>query len=111
MNQGGRTRRQVLQASISAAAGLVLGAPVRRVLAAPYGDVRFQPDPTSAQTTPGAADTQRLADDLFVVRMPGEANVIAHIGSDGVVLVDGASAAASDALLSVVARLPGAGPV
>ena len=43
--------------------------------------------------------------------VPGAANVVARTGASGVVLVDGASAAASDALLKAVAALPGAGPV
>ena len=57
------------------------------------------------------AGTLRLADDLFVVRLPGEANVVAHTGADGALLVDGASAGASDALMKAVASLPGGGPV
>jgi len=36
---------------------------------------------------------------------------VAQTGSDGVLLVDGASAAGSDALMRAVAGLPGAGPV
>ena len=72
MNQGGHTRRQILKAAIGGAAGLVLGAPVRRLAAAP------------AQTVSQAAGTLRLSDDLFVVRIPGEANVVAHTGADGV---------------------------
>jgi glyoxylase-like metal-dependent hydrolase (beta-lactamase superfamily II) len=55
--------------------------------------------------------TLKLSDDLFVVRMPGEANVIAQTGADDVMLVDGGSAAGSDALMKAVAGLPGAGPV
>jgi glyoxylase-like metal-dependent hydrolase (beta-lactamase superfamily II) len=53
----------------------------------------------------------KLSDDLFVVRVPGEANVIAQTGSDGVVLVDGGSASGSDALMKAVSGLPGSGPV
>ena len=41
--------------------------------------------------------------------MPGEANVVAQTGSDGVLLVDGGSAAGSDALMKAVAALPGGG--
>jgi glyoxylase-like metal-dependent hydrolase (beta-lactamase superfamily II) len=54
---------------------------------------------------------ERLSDDLFVLRRPGEANVVAHTGADGVLLVDGGSAAASTALMKAVAELPGGGPV
>jgi glyoxylase-like metal-dependent hydrolase (beta-lactamase superfamily II) len=53
----------------------------------------------------------RLADDLFVLRIPGQANVVAHTGPDGVLLVDGVSAGASDALMAAVSRLPGGGRV
>jgi len=79
-------RRQLLKAAIGGAAGIVLGAPFLR-----------------AQ---GAAETVKLADDLFIVKIPGEANVVAQTGVDGVLLVDGGSAAGSDALLKAVAALP-----
>jgi cyclase len=85
------TRRQVLKAAIGGAAGLVLGVPR---IALSQGD-----------------NTLKLSDDLFVVRIPGEHNVIAQTGADGVVLVDGGSFAGSDAVLKAVAALPGAGPV
>src|SRR5687767_338949 len=72
------TRRQVLRAAIGGAAGLIVGAP--RVF--------------------GQADsTTQLADDLFVIRIPGEANVVAHTSSAGVLLVDGGSARAADAVM------------
>jgi len=45
------------------------------------------------------------------VRLPGEANVVAQTSADGVVLVDGGSAAASDALIKAVGSLPGGGRV
>jgi len=54
---------------------------------------------------------EKLSDDLFVIRIPGESNVVAHTGAAGVTLVDGASAAATDALLKAVASLPGGAPV
>jgi len=79
-----------------AAAGVILGAPIMRF---------------SAQAQTGAANTQKLADDLFIVTIPGEANVVAQTTASGVVLVDGGSAAGSDALMKGVAALPGAGPV
>jgi glyoxylase-like metal-dependent hydrolase (beta-lactamase superfamily II) len=53
----------------------------------------------------------KLSDDLFILRQPGEANVLAQIDAKGVLLVDGGSAKGSDALLKAVAGLPGAGPV
>ena len=99
MAQDAHTRRQILKAAIGGAAGIVLGAPVQRLTAA------------SVQTAPEAVGTLRLTDDLFVVRIPGEANVVAQTGADGVLLVDGGSAAGSDALMKAVAGLPGGGPV
>ena len=58
-----------------------------------------------------AGSLLRLSDDLFVVRIPGEANVVAHIGADGVLLVDGGSVRGSDALMKAVSSLPGSAPV
>ena len=97
MEQTGPTRRQLLKAAVAGAAGIALGAPVSRMAA--------------AQSASVAADLVRLGDDLFVVRISGQPNVIAHTGSDGVVLVDGGAASASDALMKAVAGLPGGGPV
>ena len=78
-------------------AGVILGAPALRLRAAP-------------QTNSPAAE--KLAEDLYVVRVPGEAAVVAHTSRDGVVLVDGGSAAGSDAVLKAVAGLPnGSGKV
>ena len=53
----------------------------------------------------------KLADDLYVISLPGEANVVAQTSASGVLLVDGGSAKASDALMKAVAALPGGGPV
>jgi glyoxylase-like metal-dependent hydrolase (beta-lactamase superfamily II) len=86
----------VLRAAIGGAAGLALVGPVRLLAAAP----------AQAPT-----EVVRLADDLFVLRLPGQANVLAHTGADGVLLVDGVSADASDALMQAIAGLPGGGPV
>lgn len=93
------TRRQILKAAVSGAAGIVLGAPVRCVAGA------------WPQARPEDAAILRLADDLFVVRRGGEANVVAQTSAEGVLLVDGGSAAASDALMRAVAGLPGGGHV
>jgi cyclase len=90
----GATRRDLFKLAIGAA-GLALASPLRAV----------------AQAQPAQAKTLKLSDDLFVITIPGEANVIAHISRDGVLLVDGCSAAGSDALMKAVAALPGAGPV
>ena len=94
-----QTRRQILKAAIGGAAGIVLGAPVLRLSGA------------QAQAVPESTGTLRLADDLFVVRIPGEANVVAQTDANGVLLVDGGSAGASDALMKAVSALPGGGPV
>jgi cyclase len=96
-DQGGHTRRQVLKAAIGGAAGFVLGAPLRPLAA--------------ARAVSEGAGTQRLTDDLFVLSIPGEANVVAQTGGNGVLLVDGGSAGASDALMKAVSALPGGGPV
>jgi glyoxylase-like metal-dependent hydrolase (beta-lactamase superfamily II) len=88
-----------LLAAMGGAAGIVLGAPIARLAAAQR--------PAAA----GTAATVKLSDDLFVLRIPGEANVVAQTGPDGVLLVDGASSQGADALMTAVAALPGAGPV
>ena len=97
VNQWGHTRRQLLKGAIGSAAGIVLGAraPLAQVVEGP----------------PKGGPYVRLTDDLFVITVPGEANVVVLTGPDGVVLVDGASAKASDALMKAVASLPGSGPV
>jgi glyoxylase-like metal-dependent hydrolase (beta-lactamase superfamily II) len=92
----GLTRRHILKGAVSGAAGLVLGASARSL--------------SAAQAAPAAA-TLRLADDLFVISLPGEANVVAQTSASGVLLVDGGSATASDALMKAIAALPGGGPV
>ncbi len=71
-------------------AGLVLGAPALRL----------------AAQTADATGNVKLADDLFIVRVPGEASVLAQTSRDGVLLVDGGSAAGSDAVLKAVSALP-----
>jgi glyoxylase-like metal-dependent hydrolase (beta-lactamase superfamily II) len=91
------TRRQVIKAAIGGAAGLVLAGPGRLLGA--------------QQPSPAEAGTVRLADDLFVITVPGEANVVAHTTGGGVLLVDGGSAKASAALTKIVASLPGGGPI
>jgi cyclase len=96
---GRHTRRQMLKTAMGGTAGLLIGASARRAGRAQTG------------TASGAPVVQRLADDLFVVTIPGEANVLARTGPAGALLVDGASAAASGALLSAVASLPGGGAV
>jgi len=80
------------------AVGLVFGNPVWRAVAA-------------AQSATSGTDIQRLNDDLFLIRIPGEANVVAYTTAEGVVLVDGVSAAASEKLMQAVASLPGGRPI
>jgi glyoxylase-like metal-dependent hydrolase (beta-lactamase superfamily II) len=95
----GLSRRHILKSAVGGAAGLILGASARPLSAA-------------AQTTPAdGATTLRLADDLFVISLPDEANVVAQTSASGVLLVDGGSAKASDALMKAIAALPGGGPV
>jgi cyclase len=86
-----QTRRQILKAAIAGAAG-ILGVPALRLSAAPQ----------LVSEIP-----VKLADDLYIVRVPGEAAVVVHTSRDGVLLVDGGSAAGSDAVLKAVAALPG----
>jgi glyoxylase-like metal-dependent hydrolase (beta-lactamase superfamily II) len=87
------TRRQLLKTAIAGTAGIVIGAPALRLSAAPQG-------------VPDNPGNVKLADDLYVVRVPGEAAVVAHTSRDGVLLVDGGSAAGSAAVLTAVAALP-----
>jgi glyoxylase-like metal-dependent hydrolase (beta-lactamase superfamily II) len=89
----------MLKVAMGGAAGLVLGAPLRGLAQAP------------AQPLASAAGIQRLTDDLFVITLPGEANVVAQASASGVLLVDGGSAAGAGPLMKAVASLPGAGAV
>ena len=98
------TRRQLIKAALGGAAGLALAGRAARLLAQAAPEVRLKPDTT-------ASGTERLADDLFVIRIPGEANIVAHASSAGVLLVDGGSARATDAVMKSVASLPGGGQV
>ena len=97
------TRRQVLKAAVGGAAGIVLGGRTRAFGA--------QGDAVRRKADTATAETLRLADDLFVLRIPGEANVVAHTSSAGVLLVDGGSARAADAVMKAAAGLPGGGQV
>jgi glyoxylase-like metal-dependent hydrolase (beta-lactamase superfamily II) len=95
-----QTRRQAIKTTLGGAAGIMLGAPLLRAAAAPSQDATGQ-----------GGSSIRLADDLFVIQIPGESNVVAHTGPDGVLLVDGMSARASDALMKIVSGLPAGGQV
>jgi glyoxylase-like metal-dependent hydrolase (beta-lactamase superfamily II) len=86
-----QTRRQLLKAAIGGAAGIVLRGPLRAI----------------AQD----AASQKLSDDLYLLRIPGEANILAQTSADGVLLVDGGSLAGSDAVMKAVSGLPGGGKV
>jgi cyclase len=96
MDQRGHLRRTLLKGAVAGAAGLALGGRIETL--------------SAFQATP-AATTLKLADDLFVIRIPGQANVVAHTSAEGVLLVDGGSAAGADALMKEVAGLPGGGAV
>jgi glyoxylase-like metal-dependent hydrolase (beta-lactamase superfamily II) len=95
------SRRDLLKGVVGGAAGFVLGV-APRVSAA-------QAQAVSGTTVPGNSAVQRLADDLFLVQLPGEANIIVQTSPGGVVLVDGGSARVSDVLLKTIAELPGGG--
>ena len=92
-----QTRRQLLKAAIGGAAGLALGAPVLRLNAGIQ---------TSSETGP-----LKLADDLFLLRIPGESNILAQTDEKGILLVDGGSAKASDAVVKAVSELRAGGTV
>src|SRR5678810_883290 len=91
------TRRQLLKTAIGAA-GVVMAAPVLRLGQA-------------AAQAPATPNTIKLADDLYILQLPGEENVIAQTDARGVLLVDGGSAKGSDALMAAVGKLPKAGTV
>jgi cyclase len=80
------TRRQLLKTAVVGTAGFRLA--------------------LAQQAAPDASGNVKLADDLYTVRVPGEAAVIVHTDSNGVLLVDGGSAAGSTAVLKAVAALP-----
>jgi cyclase len=87
------TRRHLLKGVVGGAAGFALGA--SRV--------------SAAAAQPPSGTVQRLADDLFVLQLPGEANIVARTSAGGVVLVDGGSSKASDAIIKTIGELPGGG--
>lgn len=95
------TRRQLLKTAMAGASGIVLGGSAFRLQAAPQ-------QPAEAPG-PEASGNVKLAGDLYIVRVPGEASVVAHTSGDGVLLVDGGSAGGSDAVLKAVAALPNGG--
>ena len=85
-----QTRRQLFKTAIAGTAGIALGAPALR----------------AQQLVPEIPGNVKLAEDLYIVRVPGEAAVVAHTSRDGVLLVDGGSAAGSDAVMKAVAAVP-----
>jgi cyclase len=93
------TRRDVLRTAVAGAAACAV--PLRGFAAA-----LRQPQQSGVPAT-----VVRLGGDLFLVTLPGEANVVAQTTAGGVLLVDGSSAASADALMKTVASLPGGGPV
>ena len=101
------TRRRMLEAAIGGTAGLVLGPPLAR-----FGMAHAQDAGRSAtgQRAGAAIASQRLGEGLHLLTVD-QTHVVAQTGPEGVVLVDGASAAASEALLAAVAGLPSSGPV
>lgn len=91
------TRRLLLHATAGGAVSAALGLPALRLT------------PARAQAASGVA-TQQLSENLHVLTVGGN-NVLAQTAPGGAVLVDGASAADSPALLDAVAGLPDSGPV
>ena len=91
-----QTRRDLLKAAAAGAAAVAYG---------------LRADVLAQQPAVPASGVERLSDDLFVLRLPGQENVVAQTTRDGVVLVDGGSSAAADAMVKAIAALPGAGPV
>jgi glyoxylase-like metal-dependent hydrolase (beta-lactamase superfamily II) len=92
----------VLKGAVAGAAGFAFGAPVRSLFA----------QAAPAESGPAKAGHYvRLSDDLFLIQIPGEANIVAHTSAAGVLLIDGGSAKASDAVMKAVAALPRSGPV
>ena len=83
-------------------------APGRAFALAPVPTPPQAPAATPSQA-PAAITT--LADDLHLIAIPGQPNVLAQTGRDGVLLVDGCAADASETLMRAVASLPGGGPV
>ena len=84
-----QTRRRLLKTALTGTAGILLSGSASRL--------------ASAAETPG---NEKITEDLYIVRLPGEAAVVANINKDGVLLVDGGSAAGSDAILKAVAAFP-----
>ena len=93
------TRRHLLKGVVGGAAGFAFGVSPRISAAAAQA--------VSGNIAPGSGAVQRLADDLFLLQLPGETNVVAQTSAGGVVLVDGGSAKASDALMKTISELPG----
>jgi glyoxylase-like metal-dependent hydrolase (beta-lactamase superfamily II) len=93
------TRRHLLKGVVGGAAGFAFGVSPRVSAAAAQA--------VSGNIAPGSGAVQRLADDLFLLQLPGEINVVAQTSAGGVVLVDGGSAKASDALMKTISELPG----
>ena len=93
------TRRDLLRTAVVGAAACAV--PLRGFAAA------------LAQTQQSGlpANAIRLSDDLFLVTLPGQANVVAQTTAGGALLVDGCSAASAEALMKTIAGLPGSGPV
>ena len=90
------SRRAVCKGVLGTLTGVSLGLPPFRARTA------------YAQST--VVDTFRLSDDLSLLRVGGT-NALALTGVDGVVMVDGAHARHSSALLDAVAKLPRSGAI
>jgi cyclase len=92
---GGLSRRRVLGAGIGAAAAYALAPLAAR---------------DSAAFAQAPAAGQRLSDTLHILTAAG-VNAVAETSPDGLLLVDGGSAATSAGILAAAAGLPNSGPV
>jgi glyoxylase-like metal-dependent hydrolase (beta-lactamase superfamily II) len=81
----------MLKSSLGGLAGIALGARL-------FGH-------RAAGTPRQVANATPLGENLFLIAIPGETNVLARRDGDGVLLVDGASSNATEALLEAVAGL------
>jgi glyoxylase-like metal-dependent hydrolase (beta-lactamase superfamily II) len=88
-----QSRRQLLKAAIGGAAGIMFGGSL------------------TAFAQAQDATTVKLADDLLIVKISGQANVVAQTSANGLLLVDGGSVAGSDSLMKAVSALPGGGHI
>ncbi len=94
-----QTRREMLKTVLGGGVATALGGSV-------FGAGR-----ASRRAQTDAGESIELGGGVFVVRVPGQANVVARADADGVLLVDGGSAEGSERVLAAVDGVAGDGPV